>query len=147
MKCPACCKELAEVQVGSWLVDVCQGGCGGIWFDAFVLQRMDKADEPGEPLLDIQRDESLVLDPSPQTGVPSLLGGETPPPLLLAPNAAYRWTNARTALAHRLDAGELAQIWAERSDTGKTQKPASPASPTSLSVMHRGNRREILLAI
>ena len=25
---------------------------------------MDKADEPGEPLLDIRRDESVVLDPS-----------------------------------------------------------------------------------
>jgi uncharacterized protein len=37
MKCPACFNELTQLQVGSLVVDVCQGGCGGIWFDAFEL--------------------------------------------------------------------------------------------------------------
>ena len=35
MKCPACFNELTELQVGNLTVDACQGGCGGIWFDAF----------------------------------------------------------------------------------------------------------------
>ena len=82
MKCPACSRELAEVQVGSLLVDVCQGGCGGIWFDAFELQRMDEAHEPGEPLLDLRRDETRGRGAVPQTGVSPLSGSETPPPFL-----------------------------------------------------------------
>ena len=55
MKCPACFNELTEMQVGSVKVDVCEGGCGGIWLDAFELQRVDDEEEElveieGEPL-------------------------------------------------------------------------------------------------
>ena len=57
MRCPACFNELTQTQVGSLRVDVCQGGCGGIWFDAFELQRVDEEEEAaGEPLLQIERD-------------------------------------------------------------------------------------------
>ena len=35
MKCPACFNQVTEMQVGSLVVDVCDGGCGGIWFDVF----------------------------------------------------------------------------------------------------------------
>src|SRR5215469_1619747 len=63
MKCPACFNQLTEVQVGSLVVDVCDGGCGGIWFDAFELQRVDEEDEAaGEPLLHIQRDTNVKVD-------------------------------------------------------------------------------------
>src|ERR1044071_6617213 len=41
MQCPACFNELSPFHVGSVAVDVCQGSCGGIWFDAFELQRVD----------------------------------------------------------------------------------------------------------
>ncbi|UCF44593.1 MAG: zf-TFIIB domain-containing protein [Planctomycetota bacterium] len=44
-------------------VDVCKGGCGGIWFDNFELKKFDEPHESaGEALLDIERDESLVVD-------------------------------------------------------------------------------------
>ena len=63
MKCPACFHELTEVQVGAVAVDVCHGGCGGTWFDAFELQRVDEAREAaGEHLLNIPRDPNLQLD-------------------------------------------------------------------------------------
>jgi uncharacterized protein len=63
MKCPACFNELTPRQVGSVAVDVCQGGCGGIWFDAFELQQVDEQSEAaGEGLLAIQRDKNLVVD-------------------------------------------------------------------------------------
>jgi Zn-finger nucleic acid-binding protein len=63
MQCPACFHALTEVQVGSLLVDVCQGGCGGIWFDAFELQQVDgPAEAAGESLLHIQRDERVAVD-------------------------------------------------------------------------------------
>jgi Zn-finger nucleic acid-binding protein len=44
-------------------VDVCKGGCGGIWFDNFELKKFDEPHEcAGEALLDVERDESLVVD-------------------------------------------------------------------------------------
>lgn len=63
MKCPACFNELTETQVGAVVVDVCRGGCGGIWFDAFELQRVDEPHEAaGEPLMNIPRDPTLQVD-------------------------------------------------------------------------------------
>ena len=52
MQCPACYNQLSPFQVGNVTVDVCQGGCGGIWFDAFELQRVDdQAEAAGEAML------------------------------------------------------------------------------------------------
>jgi Zn-finger nucleic acid-binding protein len=63
MKCPACHNELSALQTGSLVVDVCRGGCGGIWFDAFELQRVDEEEETaGEMLLHIERDPRVVVD-------------------------------------------------------------------------------------
>ena len=63
MKCPACDRELAVVQVGAVEVDVCQNGCGGVWFDAFELKRVDEEHErAGDHLLQISRDPQMQLD-------------------------------------------------------------------------------------
>ncbi len=49
--------------VGDVAVDVCKGGCGGIWFDQFELEKFDEPHESaGESLLDIERDESIIVD-------------------------------------------------------------------------------------
>ena len=40
MKCPACKSPLREKNVGNMTVDLCYGGCGGIWFDAAELARV-----------------------------------------------------------------------------------------------------------
>lgn len=34
------------------VVDICQDGCGGIWFDAFELEKLDQPDESAGWLLD-----------------------------------------------------------------------------------------------
>ena len=63
MKCPACENILQEMTVGDVAVDVCKGGCGGIWFDNFELKKFDEPHESaGEALLDIERNESLTVD-------------------------------------------------------------------------------------
>ena len=63
MKCPACSNELQEVTVADVAVDVCKGGCGGIWFDNFELKKFDEPHESaGEELLDVECDTGLVLD-------------------------------------------------------------------------------------
>jgi len=38
MKCPACKNPLREKDAGGITLDVCYGGCGGIWFDARELE-------------------------------------------------------------------------------------------------------------
>jgi len=40
MKCPACKNPLLEKSAGGMTVDICYGGCGGIWFDARELERV-----------------------------------------------------------------------------------------------------------
>lgn len=49
--------------VGDVAVDVCKGGCGGIWFDNFEIKKFDEPHEStGESLLDVERDESITVD-------------------------------------------------------------------------------------
>ncbi len=63
MFCPVCKKELEKMEVGGVVVDVCRGGCGGIWFDHFELMKFDEPHElAGEALLNIERDESIIID-------------------------------------------------------------------------------------
>ena len=114
MKCPACFNELSEMQVGRLVVDVCQGGCGGIWFDAFELQQADEEGEAaGEPLLHIQRDERVVVDSSCKRECPRcadiklhrhFFSAKRRVEVDQCPNCAGYW----------LDAGELALIRTEK---------------------------------
>ena len=63
MKCPACENELSKMIAGEITVDVCKGGCGGIWFDRFELQKVDEPRESaGEILLDIEKDQKIRVD-------------------------------------------------------------------------------------
>jgi Zn-finger nucleic acid-binding protein len=65
MKCPACGKVLEEMSVANIKVDVCRGGCGGMWFDRFEIQKVDEPHEhEGEGLLDVEIDESITVDHS-----------------------------------------------------------------------------------
>ena len=63
MKCPACSNLLQEITIADVTVDVCKGGCGGIWFDNFELKKFDEPHESlGRSLLETERDESIVID-------------------------------------------------------------------------------------
>lgn len=53
MICPACNHTLAPHRLGSVTVDVCRGGCGGAWFDAFELQRVAAMEHAAEELAEI----------------------------------------------------------------------------------------------
>ncbi len=53
MKCPACAERLVEKKVGDVVVDVCEQGCVGVWFDNYELSKMDALHESqGEVLLE-----------------------------------------------------------------------------------------------
>lgn len=63
MKCPACGNPLQQMTVSDVTVDVCKGGCGGIWFDNFELKKFDEPHEAaGQVLLSVERNESIVID-------------------------------------------------------------------------------------
>ncbi len=64
MICPACGNNLVRMKISDIEIDVCKGGCGGIWFDLFELNKVDeKHESAGESLLDIERDPSISIDP------------------------------------------------------------------------------------
>jgi len=64
VNCPACHKTLMETTVDSVTVDVCKNGCGGIWFDSLELLKLENAGtSAGEVLLEVERDESIRVDP------------------------------------------------------------------------------------
>jgi len=52
------------MRIGDIAVDVCDGGCGGIWFDRFELMKVDEPHEnAGQMLLEIERDPTVsILD-------------------------------------------------------------------------------------
>lgn len=129
MKCPACFNNLTQMQVGNLVVDVCQDGCGGIWFDAFELRRVDEQNEvAGEPLLGIHRDERIVVDPSRKRECPRCAGIKLHRHFFSArrrievdecPNCGGYW----------LDAGELAQIREEKTQTAETNQARETSLP------------------
>lgn len=61
MNCPACGNILTTRQAGKIAVDVCDGGCGGVWFDNFELRKVDEAG--AQQILGVPRDPALQLDP------------------------------------------------------------------------------------
>ncbi len=58
-----CTTTLTAMTAGGVMVDVCAGGCGGMWFDWFELDRVDEKHETGEGLLEVDRDPMLRVDP------------------------------------------------------------------------------------
>lgn len=74
MECPACGKLLVNWNIGDIEVDVCDGGCGGIWFDIFELQKVDERHEAlGEKLLTIPADAALTIDHTSPRACPKCL--------------------------------------------------------------------------
>lgn len=122
MKCPACFNELTQMQVGHLSVDVCQGGCGGIWFDAFELQRVDERHEAaGDTLLEVRNDPLVAVDPTRKRECPRCAGIKLLRHFFSArrrievdecPNCGGYW----------LDHGELAQIRAEKAEFAEAEQ-------------------------
>lgn len=126
MKCPACAHELTEIKFGGIAIDACEGGCGGLWFDAFELQRVDEPHEvQDEHLLRIQRDPKLVVDFARKRDCPRCDGVKLKRHFFSAqkrvevdhcPNCGGNW----------LDAGELEKIRAEKHVAAKLAKAKEP---------------------
>ncbi len=71
MECPACNRNLKQVNVVGVAVDICEDGCGGIWFDQTELEKFDERHEyDGGVLLDIHRDSNISIDMNKKRGCP-----------------------------------------------------------------------------
>jgi len=45
MKCPVCQNDMVEKDFGGVIVDVCENGCKGIWFDWAEIVKLDEKNE------------------------------------------------------------------------------------------------------
>jgi Zn-finger nucleic acid-binding protein len=71
MRCLACGNVLSRMMVGGITVDVCRGGCAGIWFDRYELMKVDESHESaGEELLHIERAPDVSVDHSRRLSCP-----------------------------------------------------------------------------
>ena len=63
MKCPVCSKQLSEINAGSVMLDACTTGCGGLWFDAGELDKIDQGSEKASEIaLRPISNASVVID-------------------------------------------------------------------------------------
>jgi Zn-finger nucleic acid-binding protein len=63
MRCPACKRSLKKIKVGSATLDICQGGCGGIWFDGDELDKVAKSTAAGKKVVaEITRTVEVAAD-------------------------------------------------------------------------------------
>jgi len=111
MDCPACSRALSPLGAGELTVDVCDGGCGGIWFDHYELRKVDERSESaGEALLDVPCDPDVHLDRSRRYTCPACTDGVV--------MMRHFWSVARRVTVDEcpecggvfLDAGELREI-------------------------------------
>jgi hypothetical protein len=144
MICPACNRRLSALTVGALTVDVCRGGCGGIWFDNFELEKVDQAHEQlGESLTTLEFDltveirggkrscprcldivmlqhrfspeKPVVVDECPKCGGMWLDGGELSQIRRQTPTAEDR-KKAATQFLNRMFLEDLAQLRARRAE-------------------------------
>ena len=123
MNCPVCANALTLVEAGNVTVDVCLGGCGGIWFDIFELQKLDEPHErSAQMLINIKRNENAPLDHSMKRNCPRCVN------IVMmrhfySPRRRVEVDECPSCGGFWLDAGELALIREEHADE-KAQQAA-----------------------
>ncbi|MFO1477513.1 MAG: zf-TFIIB domain-containing protein [Verrucomicrobiota bacterium] len=115
MKCPACHRELTERHVGQLRVDVCAGGCGGVWFDTFEPGRIaEETESAGEGLAYIPKDRRLRVDLSKPRHCPRCVAAILKH-LPFAPGSRASVDECPDCGGCWMEDGELAQLEFERS--------------------------------
>lgn len=132
MKCPSCFNPLTPVTVGAVTVDVCQGGCGGIWFDAFELQKVDESEETaGELLLHIRKDATIDVDLQRKRSCPRCDGIKLKR-RFFSPQRSVEIDECPGCGGCWLDAGELEKIRHEIEQTRFLQQVNQPRLTSSV---------------
>src|SRR4051794_18165643 len=64
MKCPACTANMSERVVSDIALDVCDKGCGGIWFDKKEFEKFDEENEPNaEEIISVKASGKTTVTP------------------------------------------------------------------------------------
>ena len=122
MKCPACFNPLSSVTFGKLTVDVCRGGCGGIWFDAFELLQVDEpAESAGEWLVQIERDPHLHVDFNRKRSCPKCDGVKLMRHYF-SPKRRVEVDECPGCGGYWLDAGELERIREEMDEVARDKE-------------------------
>jgi Zn-finger nucleic acid-binding protein len=125
IKCPACFNALSAIQVGAVTVDLCRG-CGGIWFDAFELQRVDEEHETaGEWLLQTEREQRVQVDTQRKRDCPRCDGVKLKR-RYYSPRRRVEIDECPGCGGYWLDAGELEKI---REETEEARHQAASRPP------------------
>jgi Zn-finger nucleic acid-binding protein len=114
MKCPACGQgALSPVQVGDVELDVCEGGCGGVWFDHLEFKKMDEPHEhSGSNLMEVAIDPSVVVDHAKKRKCPKC-PDTTMFRQFFSPKRQIEVDHCRVCGGHWLDLGELHSVRAQ----------------------------------
>src|SRR5437867_2473706 len=122
MKCPACFNSLSSPTIGKLTVDVCRGGCGGIWFDAFEFQQVDEPQESaGAWLVDIERDPQLHVDTDRKRSCPKCDGVKLKRRYFSA-KRRFEVDECPGCGGYWLDAGELEKVRDEMDETAREKE-------------------------
>jgi uncharacterized protein len=122
LHCPVCARKLQPHPVAGLTIDVCHGGCGGLWFDNFELAKFDEPqDFGGEELLDTPFDPFLKIDYRRRRHCPKCED---------MPMHRHFFSRARRVEVDScpncggvwLDCGELARIRHEATDTAEMKR-------------------------
>lgn len=147
MKCPACDHKLTETRVGAVAVDICQGGCGGIWFDAFELKKVDEQHEvAGEHLVKIKRGPVRQADSSRKRSCPRCDGVKLKRHLF-NPKSTVEVDHCPNCAGYWLDAGELEKIRLERRPAVVTAKSAQKTAQVTTDVIRYIYRMQVDLRV
>jgi len=124
MDCPACRTTLTPVNVSGLTIDVCQGGCAGIWFDQAELRSLDEpVDKAGEILVELAGKPQLTVDLTQRRRCP-----RCPDSVLMrhfySAKRAVTVDECPTCAGTWLDGGELEQIRREY-DSGGARRQAA----------------------
>lgn len=110
MQCPACGTNLTPVEAGDITVDVCKGGCGGMWFGQKELKQLDEPHESaGETLLNVEANPDVSVDRSKPRQCPKC-EGVTLMRAFSSPRQQVEIDHCAKCGGHWLDVGELRQI-------------------------------------
>lgn len=63
LTCPVCENTLSKIILSDIVVDVCQGGCAGIWLDKNEVKKFDeKHEKDGEILTKLKKNPTIQVD-------------------------------------------------------------------------------------
>lgn len=74
INCPACENKLSKVLVNGVIVDVCQGGCAGIWLDSKELGKIKECSDETEILFNLKRNPDLRVESQKTRTCPVCIG-------------------------------------------------------------------------